>query len=113
MTFYIVSFVGKVGPDGKPLRDDAPALPTDEKAIRELPFWDARPLEQLMAAYMSDGALTLMRVGEQHSKGRPWEERGEMTFLAPWLVTVHADAKMNHKQPSGPVPYQPREVPRL
>jgi hypothetical protein len=51
-----------------------------------------------------------MRVGEQHSKGRPWELRGELVILSPWLIAINADAKMNHKQPDGPVPYLPRRT---
>jgi hypothetical protein len=112
MTFYLITFVSQVSPDGRPLPHDAVPFRGDQKSVRELPFWDARSLRELQHAYVEDGALTTMRVGEQHSKGRPWEQRGDLTIFAPWLIAINADAKMNHKQPEGPVPYQPRQDPR-
>ena len=111
MTFYVITFVGQVSADGKPLPHDAVPSFGDQKAVRELPVWDERTVAELQWTYKEYGSLTTTRVGEQHSKGRPWELRGEMTIFAPWLIAINADAKMNHKQPNGPVPYQPRQFP--
>ena len=61
MTFYVITFVGQVSADGKPLPHDAVPSFGDQKAVRELPVWDERTVAELQWTYKEYGSLTTTR----------------------------------------------------
>jgi hypothetical protein len=104
LTFYLVTYVAKVSPEGQLMlrSEDGTA------AVKEINVWDDRDLAELHASYTKDGALLLRKLGFQHSTGRPLEWRGEMTVFAPYLVSIEVDLKHELKQKAGPVDFVQR-----
>lgn len=103
MTFYIVTFVGRVDDTGRPVTDPLGGRPT----VREVQVWDDRDVRNMTDDYRAEGVLHLQRVGTHHSPGRPLEHKGPLAILAPHLISVTKDVKAAVKQPEGPVPFTP------
>lgn len=109
MAFYTMTVVQRVDEQGKPLPADGCS---SGNVVKEHTVWDERSVEELRAAYQTDGSLTTNRLGPQHSPGRPYEWRGEISVFTPFLVSIESDVKADVKQPRGPVDYLDRSAAR-
>jgi hypothetical protein len=105
LAYYILTFVGWVDEQGRPVTEPENGTPS----VRKVPAWDDRSLAELERAYRSDGSLRMQRLAEQYSKGRPLEFRGEIAVFVPHLIKIEEDLKAATKQPGGPVPFIARQ----
>ena len=104
MTFFVVTFVGRVDDQGRPV-----LLPEGGKpAVKEIHVWDERTEQQIAHDYRDSGVLHFRTVGYQHTKGRPLEWRRTATIFAPHLIAVRVDTGAEMKQPDGPVEFLER-----
>lgn len=104
MPFYTIKLVSTVDENGKP----APATDPGKKEIKQLNVWDHRSHAELHTAYARNQSLTLTRLGQQQSPGRPLEDRGEISVFFPFLVSIEDDIKHNLSQPGGPARFMAR-----
>lgn len=106
MPFYIITVVANVDEAGKPLLSPE----NGRQDVRQINVWDERDHVQLKASYRNDQSLQVMRLGHQHSPGRPLEKRGTATIFAPFLISIEDDVKHNLKQPDGPAEFLQRRT---
>ena len=104
MTFYTMTFVGRVDDQGRPITSPHDGKPS----VREVPIWDERNTDELRACYAAEGSLTVERLGSRRDPGRPLERKGPIVMFSPHLISLTIDRKAQFAQPDGPLPFEPR-----